>query len=228
MLVYHFVNAQYGLDDLKNRRLKVARLGELNDPFEFLGFDLSDTDFRWIVRKLKSELSWNKGILCFCKTWTNPVVWGHYADSHTGLCLGFEVPSSVLLKVKYVDSRLPRPHVRKLPLDSWGVGYHKLDETFMRKLLLTKSSHWQYEQEYRVFVELEDYINGVRRRWTCYSKFSDQLALKRVIVGDRSCISRAQVASALADLGTQVEVFKARTAFKSFKVVRNRDEAMWA
>lgn len=209
MLVYHFVNAHYGLDDLRNRRLKIARIMELNDPFEFLGVDLSDRQFRWALRKMKTELSTSKGILCFCKTWTNPVVWGHYADRHRGVCLGFEVPSSVLNKVDYVDSRLPRPDV--------------LDEAFVKKLLLTKFSHWQYEQEYRVFVQLEEDINGLY-----YSKFSDQLTLKRVIVGDQSSISRAEVSDALADLGTQVEVFKARAAFKSFNVVRNRDETMWA
>lgn len=182
---------------------------ELNDPFEFLGVDLSDRQFRRALRETKAELSTTKGILCFSKTWTNPVLWGHYADKHRGICLGFEVPSSVLNKVEYVDSRLPRPDVH--------------DEAFMKKLLLTKFSHWQYEQEYRVFVQLEEDINGLY-----YSEFSDQLTLKRVIVGDQSSISRAQVSGALADLGPQVEVFKARAAFTSFNVVRNRDRTMWA
>ncbi|MCI0427560.1 MAG: DUF2971 domain-containing protein [Nitrospiraceae bacterium] len=209
MLVYHFVNAHYGLDDLRNRRLKIARIMELNDPFEFLGVDLSDREFRRALRETKAELSTTKGILCFSKTWSNPVLWGHYADKHRGVCLGFEVPSSVLGKVEYVDSRLPRPDV--------------LDEAFMKKLLFTKFSHWQYEQEYRVYVTLEEDIDGLY-----YSEFSGQLTLKRVIVGDQSSITRAEVSGALVDLGTQVEVFKARAGFRSFDVVRNKDETMWA
>ncbi len=208
MLVYHFLNAHYGLDDLRNRRLQISRIMELNDPFEFLGVDLSDRQFRRAVKKTKTELSTTKGILCFSKTWTNPVLWGHYADKHRGVCLGFEVPSSVLEKVEYVDSRLPRPDV--------------LDEAFMKKLLFTKFSHWQYEQEYRVYVTLEDDIDGLY-----YSEFLGQLTLKRVIVGDQSSITRAEVSGALVDLGTQVEVFKARAGFRSFDVVRNKDKTMW-
>lgn len=208
MLVYHFVNAQFGLDDIRNRRLKIARIMDLNDPFEFLGVDLSDQQFRRALRETKTKLSKTKGILCFCKSWKNPVVWGHYADRHRGICLGFEVPSSILNRVAYVDSRLPRPDVP--------------DVAFMKKLLLTKFAHWQYEQEYRVFVQLEEEIGGLY-----FSEFSDQLTLKRVIVGDQSSISRAEVSGALGDLETGVEVFKARAAFKSFNVVRNRDETMW-
>jgi len=209
MLVYHFLNAHYGLEDLRNRRLKIARIMELNDPFEFLGVDLSDREFRKALKETKAELSKTNGLLCFSKTWTNPVLWGHYADKHRGICLGFEAPSSNLGKVNYVDLRPPRPDV--------------LDEAFMKRLLFTKFSHWQYEQEYRVFVQLEEEIDGLY-----YSEFSDQLALKRVIVGDQSTITRAQVSDALDGLRNEVEVFKARAGFKAFKVVVNKNMAMWA
>jgi len=182
---------------------------ELNDPFEFLGVDLSDREFRKALKKTKADISKTKGILCFSKTWRNPVLWGHYADKHKGICLGFEVPRSVLGKVKYVDSRPSRPDV--------------LDEAFMKRLLFTKFSHWQYEQEYRVYVQLEEEIDGLY-----YSEFSDQLALKRVIVGDQSSITRSQVSDALGSLVNDVEMFKARAGFRSFEVVRNKNSAMWA
>ncbi len=209
MRVYHFLNAHYGIDDLRNGRLKISRIMELNDPFEFLGVDLSDRQFRWALRKTKAELSKTKGLLCFSKTWTNPVLWGHYADRHRGMCLGFDVPESILGKVQYVDSRPARPDV--------------LDEAFMKRLLFTKFSHWQYEQEYRAYVQLDEAVEGLY-----YSEFSAQLALKRVIVGDQSSVTRAEVSGALGDLETEVEVFKARASFRSFDVVRNKDPKMWA
>jgi hypothetical protein len=37
MRLYHFLNAEYGLLNIRHRRLKIARINELNDPFEFLG-----------------------------------------------------------------------------------------------------------------------------------------------------------------------------------------------
>jgi hypothetical protein len=31
---YHFISLQHGLDDLRQRHLKISRLDDLNDPFE--------------------------------------------------------------------------------------------------------------------------------------------------------------------------------------------------
>lgn len=87
MFVYHFLNSHYGLEDIRERRLKISRIMELNDPFEFLGVDLSDRQFRKAMKKTKAQLSKTKGLLCFCKTWRNPLLWGHYADKRRGICL---------------------------------------------------------------------------------------------------------------------------------------------
>ena len=85
MLVYHFVNAHYGIEDIHKRRLKISRFMDLNDPFEFLGADLSDREFRRALKNTKVKLSESKGLLCFSESWRNPVLWGHYADKHKGL-----------------------------------------------------------------------------------------------------------------------------------------------
>ena len=34
MRLYHYLPENHGLDDLKNKRLKIARIEDLNDPFE--------------------------------------------------------------------------------------------------------------------------------------------------------------------------------------------------
>ena len=88
MRVYHFINDKYGLKDLAERHLKIARIMEINDPFEFLGVDLSDRDFRRAMKETKEDLSKSNGLLCFSKNWKNPVLWGHYADKHRGIALG--------------------------------------------------------------------------------------------------------------------------------------------
>lgn len=209
MRVYHFLNEQFGLKDLKERRLKVAQIMDLNDPFEFLGVDLTNKDLRRALKETKQELSKSNGLLCFSRNWTNPLLWGHYADKHKGLCLGVEIPDAHLAEVEYVSERLPAPPA--------------IDEPFIKKLLLTKFKHWQYEKEYRVFVSLTDEINGYY-----YADFSDSLRLKQVIVGDQSSITRAQLSDTLGDLVNDVEVFKARAAFRSFEVVRQNNQALWA
>jgi len=206
MRVYHFVNEHFGLKDLKEKRLKIARIMELNDPFEFLGMELSDPVFRKAMKTTKKALSKNRGLLCFSKTWTNPVQWAHYANNHKGVCLGFDIPSKNLTKVSYVKERIAHNG--------------KIGEDQMTQFLSTKFEHWSYEQEYRAFLSLKDETDGIY-----YADFSESLKLKQVIVGANSKITRSQV-KLLVD--SSIETFKARAAFQSFKVVRNKNEDLWA
>jgi hypothetical protein len=53
MRAYHFVNEQFGMDDLVKRRLKVATLNDLNDPFELFAVTLTDSAVRRAFRKMK-------------------------------------------------------------------------------------------------------------------------------------------------------------------------------
>ena len=57
-------------------------------------------------RAFKKEMEQSYGILCFCRTKRNPVLWSHYADKHKGMCLGFDVRDDSLNAVKYVSRRL--------------------------------------------------------------------------------------------------------------------------
>jgi hypothetical protein len=57
--------------------------------------------------------------------------------------------------------------------------------------------------------------------------FYDSL-LKQVLVGAESQVTRSQVSDALGDHhGKNVEVFKVRAAFRSFQIVRNKNEKLW-
>ncbi|TAK45281.1 MAG: DUF2971 domain-containing protein [Betaproteobacteria bacterium] len=204
----YFTSAQFGLQALSKRRIKIARLTELNDPFEFLAADLSDKNSRTLLRQTRATLSETKGILCFSRVWNNPVLWGHYADKHHGVALGFEVPSTHAHPIAYVSSRLSWPAV--------------IDGAFVCRLLFTKFSHWSYEDEYRVYVDLDSQEGGLY-----FADFSETLALRRVIVGCESALTRADIREALGG-HSDIDVFKARPAFKSFRIVRNRDESLWA
>ena len=215
MILYHFVNACHGLENIKNRRLKVARIMELNDPFEFLSVDLSDPYFRKALNELKKQNSENYGILCFSTTWRNPLLWAHYADKHKGVCLEFEVPDEGSAKIEYVKNRLKCPK----RLD-------ELTQEFMKKLLLTKFVHWAYEEEYRLWVSLKSPEKDTAGLF--YVPFSEtDLRLTSVIVGAESCITPSKVCEALGDLNGHVKKIKARADFQSFDVVRDREDPAW-
>ena len=84
MKLYYLTPAQFALSALALRRLKVARLGELNDPFELLAVDAKTPLHREFFRRVKEKVDSTHGVLCFSKAWQNPVLWGHYADKLRG------------------------------------------------------------------------------------------------------------------------------------------------
>lgn len=218
MRLYHFLNEQYGLKNIRRRQLKIARINDLNDPFEFTGVSFGVKNLRDAFRKMKREMNEQRGVLCFSTKWKNPVMWSHYADKHRGLCLGFDVADKSVGSVSYSGKRLAveleqLKSPRDLPVD------------YVTKLLFTKYTHWKYESEYRAFVTLEeeDEDTGLH-----FAEFSDRLTLRQVIVGSESSISRQQLSEALGDELQNVEQIKARLAFKSFSVVRQRNRALWA
>ena len=106
MRLYHFINKKYGLESLNLKRLKIAQIDQLNDPFELLGVELSNPQYRDLFNQLKQDLSKDIGILCFCANYHNPALWAHYAEKHKGLCLGFDVPLEACQKVRYSETRL--------------------------------------------------------------------------------------------------------------------------
>jgi len=49
MRAYKFLNQQYGLKSLYERRLRRTRINELNDPFELRPYDLTNPKVRWAI-----------------------------------------------------------------------------------------------------------------------------------------------------------------------------------
>ncbi len=217
MRVFHFVNEEYGLENLRRRRLKIATLDELNDPFELFGVSLADEALRHAFHVMKQQLSVNCGLLCFSRDWHNPVQWSHYAAKHTGLCLGFDISDDLLGSVTYSRKRLV------VEAESLKNPQQLTPET-MTRFLFTKYSHWRYENEVRCFVTLED-MDPKKNMY--FAEFSDRLHLAVVVVGAQSTATRGVIRNALGELAPYVEVFKARLAFRTFRVVRQRNQKLW-
>lgn len=217
MRVFHFVNEQFGLEDISKRQLKIATLPELNDPFELFGARLADEALRRAFRAMKDQLALNRGLLCFSRDWHNPVQWSHYAARHTGLCLGFDIPDEHLGQVSYSRKRLV------IEAESFR-DPKQLDLETAKRFLFTKYSHWRYENEVRCFVRLEDRDS---ESGLYFTDFSDKLRLAMVIVGAQSGVTRQILLDTLGDFVPTVETFKARLAFRTFRVVRQRDPTRW-
>jgi hypothetical protein len=198
----HFVSSGYALDDLRHRRLKIARLDELNDPFELWAIAQPDPRLRRGFRNYKNEMAQRHGVLCFSLSWHNPLLWSHYAEKHHGVALGFDISSDILTGVTYLKRR---PALKEINIE------------VARRLLYTKYIDWKYEQEVRVYTGLEERDES----GLYFADFCDQIVLREVIVGPLSRVTRQDLHDALGRK-SGVQFTKGRLAFNSFRVVTDQ------
>lgn len=171
MKLYHYLKANYAYAALQKERLKVAIMNSLNDPFEFRSVILPSPRWQTAAEKTIEIMSKSRGLICFSEIHTNPVQWAHYAESHTGVCLAFEIEDHLLLKIKYEEVR-----PNHIDLNSHGL----LPDSIKNKMLTTKFKDWSYEQERRMVPKLNDSTDGIY-----YEPFSEIGKLKEIILGIR-------------------------------------------
>jgi hypothetical protein len=199
---YHLTSVTHALSNIRHRRIKIATFDDLNDPFELWAVAQPNPVLRRALRCWKDEFARKYGVLCFSKTWANPVLWSHYADRHRGIALGFDINANMAKEVKYSRRRPP---------------FYKADASTVQMLLYTKGLDWQYEKEVRIHARLEerDAATGLY-----FGDFSEHLVLREIITGPLCTTKKSEIEGALRDEG--VSIIRGRLAFKTFRVVRNR------
>jgi len=195
--------------------MKVARYSELNDPFELMASDLSNKDIRRAVNNLKNTFNNKRGLLCFSKSWHNPVIWSHYANKHKGIALGFDIKEEYVAPIKYRKSRLPV----KFKKNNLSGG---LDSSFVHDLLHTKYIHWKYENEIRLHVDLTTCKSVKDLYFTSFEKVG--LELKEVILGHSCSTTLSNTKNIVRKKYKNINIFKARLAFTKYEVVINKKQ----
>ncbi len=106
------------------------------------------------------------GIFCMSRCHDHLLMWAHYAESHTGLCLAFDANNEFFGRAQPIEYAKPYPHVSYL---------HASQDVLTTAMLLTKADVWAYEEEWRII----DHKNGPG----LYTFPAD--SLKAVILGCR-------------------------------------------
>jgi hypothetical protein len=212
MKLYHYLSSNHALSNINRRRIKISKLDELNDPFELVAANHSEKDQRNILNGWKETMAKKWGILCFSRTWKNPVMWSHYADRHKGMCLGFEVSNEVTMPVKYTKNRL---NVDIEELHDRGM----LDKRVMDRLLKTKYVDWNYEREVRVYSSIKD---KYEQTGLFFYPFDEKLRLAEIIAGPLCEISENEIKKNLSEKDLGVKIVKSRLAFKTFSDVEQQ------
>ena len=160
-LLYCFMKAKHALQNIECHRLKFSNLDHVNDPYESLPIRFNDCEEENCFFNARKDLIQKKTrVICFSGTYCDPTLWGHYANNCKGICLGFDVkwdhgPSTKYAKrVQYVK--------HKIEINEIGMKFNngkleplqnvsEIDLFQLRmNMLLTKSSHWSHEKEWRL------------------------------------------------------------------------------
>jgi Protein of unknown function (DUF2971) len=210
--LYYMTAEKWGPVILRDRRLKISRLEELNDPFELLGASIGEAQMRWIMETLHEHWSNTLGMSCLSNNWHSPLMWAHYAEKNHGVCFGFDVSDrpELINKMDYTPDRLSHALQRTDRL--LGV-----NRALLVQILTTKYVDWSYEHEYRLFTDLRDREPD----GNYYFDFGPDVRLREVILGARCGLTPKLMASEIKNSPASVEIFKARPAFDSFRIVRD-------
>lgn len=209
MRLYYYTAANWGLKSLWEKRLKVSDYKTLNDPFELSPFHLTESAARELSRIIGEVWSNNFGVVCLSENWDSTLMWAHYGDKHSGMCLGFDVPNTNngLVKIEYTKEKLTCPD------DLIGNTTSVSKET-LNKHLRYKHDAWKYEQEHRLVVPLQNAVAG-----TYFHKFNERIFLREVILGARCSLNPADIKDSIErEPLNSVKVFKVQPAHNSFAV----------
>jgi hypothetical protein len=219
MIVYHFTSSEFALRALRDRRLKIARINELDDPFEFCVANFADADTRIKLEAFKNQANERYGAICFCENYHDPVLWSHYADGHRGVALVFDIPDDMAIRVGYQPERF------KLDVDA-TIQRGSFGESDLSRFISTKFPSWGYEKEIRMMCHLHDHFCQIdsKSKKVYFESLSlesfgvDALKLVGLIRGVRCDLSPADIASELLAVDT-LPVQDTRLDSSSFQII---------
>lgn len=217
--VYKFVRSTYGIKSLEKKRLKVTLIEELNDPFDISAVDTTDPGVARAVSDLVTQLKGKIGLICLSRNWDNILLWSHYGDSHTGICLGFDI-SEGESGTNYGVEVLYQPNPLQIR--------RREDVNFdlANRLLRTKHESWSYEQEVRMFVSLDDPPDAEGLRWI---EFGPSLEIREIIIGAQCNPAESRRIEEVVGkiFGDSLEVWWAGMRPDAFLLVKENHPPYW-
>ena len=154
-------------------------------------------------------------VYCMSAVNTSILMWSHYAENHTGICLEFDatkLPLSAAIKVEYCES------YPSLTLSNEGESLANLLP------LAVKAAAWKYESEYRLLSIEKGYTSaeGMHVSKDGFFKFPRD-ALKSIIIGCE-CKSEAVILQLRNKLAPDVAIQRAQRVRNMYLLVIDRLE----
>jgi hypothetical protein len=131
-----------------------------NNLFNELVIQMQNLDATTI---LKDSFNKQFGVLSLTRKNDNLTMWAHYTNSHSGYVIEFDSSNRYFNKTINEHDKLRRLndiiYVKERPnitLFDSTIEEDKFTEYMIEKILLTKSKHWDYEEEIRMIQPLDE------------------------------------------------------------------------
>lgn len=106
-----------------------------------------------------------------CTNFKNRLMWSHYADSHRGFCVEYDY--SNVEELDFTKLPLPVIYDENRPLLPWEPALNNTPENIEKACiqllmgLLIKDKAWEYENEWRVFIDAQEDANLIMPKISC-------------------------------------------------------------
>ena len=160
----------YNIRNFEKQRIHLSENGSFNDVYEGLPTD----DLKNCSSEDISNLYDLASIACFTETNNNQLMWSHYADSHKGFCVEYDLKllpkdslevCKHLFPVLYGEKRIINYNLKKLNnelkelREAINKQYVYDDIEYFNNIIplfITKGTAWAYEKEWRVIYTKKD------------------------------------------------------------------------
>lgn len=199
-------NPEYIGDIIKNNRLYFPKAYELNDPLEGINnlefgacgdhyhLNEGETDTLW--NPYKSALDKYR-ILSLSKSNDNVLMWSHYANNFSGVCIGFDENKSFAMAEDVVYSP-----------ELYQVDQFRSLEEIAHNTLIFKNKDWVYEKEKRIILmEKEQFF------------YFDKDEIKEIILGPKiNEFSKEIICLLVEKYNPQIRMRQAKIDFYHYKM----------
>lgn len=147
-----------GVNILQFKALKLSRIDEFNDPFEFRIAKCVSPIISGPVNALYAYQKESYRVICFTNKYNNLIMWSHYSRNHTGLLIKFETDlievngkniTGALKEVDYKEEMI------QIPSDFFQRSINEREE-IIKYNTYRKYIDWQYEGEYRAIIKFDE------------------------------------------------------------------------
>ena len=105
------------------------------------------------VSELRRQLCAEYPMLSLTMKRNNLLMWSHYASAHRGFVVGFDAKHPFFNNVQMPRTITPLRQVRYSEKRPLVPVFEECDQDLTELLFLTKSGHWTYEEELRMFAQ---------------------------------------------------------------------------